>query len=561
MTKLTRNTQFLQLPENARARSLLKSMGYDTEDLKRPRIGIANSWGETSPGHIHLRAVAEAVKAGVWQAGGTPFEFNSPAQCPMAVGEPGMRFDLPTRDIIAAEVETITSIELFDALVFISACDKNVPAHLLAAARLDIPVIFVPGGPMASGGCGSSQKTISNLDAECYLFGVGKPRISEEALLVLEDQSCPGAGSCAILGTANTMQCLVEAMGLTLPSAATIPAVAAERLWIAKESGRRIVQMVKEGLSSSRLITKESLRNAIKALHALGGSTNAVAHLLALSYEKGWEKEIHLAYIEQASDQIPCITNVIPGGTYSLTDFHEAGGVQAVLKAIEPYLETDTLTVSGKPLKEQLKKVSFTPSEVIHDREHPTYTHGLVILRGNLANSAIVRTPVIPKEMLTHEGPARIFNSQEEALQALRNHKVRAGDVLVLRYEGPRGGPGFNEVFKVIGFLNALGLETKCALVTDGRISGFAKGPYICQVSPEAAEGGPLALLKEGDRIRIDIPHRKLDVLISEEELASRRKDWSPPPPRVTKGLLTLYYRLAKPAELGGGLDMRLEGF
>ncbi len=534
-------------------------MGYDTEDLKRPRIGIANSWGETSPGHIHLRAVAEAVKAGVWQAGGTPFEFNSPAQCPMAVGESGMRFDLPTRDIIAAEVEAIARIELFDALVFISACDKNVPAHLLAAARLNIPVIFVPGGPMSSGGCGASQKTISNLDAECYLFGVGKPRISEEELLALENLSCPGAGSCAILGTANTMQCLVEAMGLALPSAATIPAVAAERLWIAKESGRRIVRMIEEGVTSSRLITKESLQNAIKTLHAIGGSTNAVAHLLAVSYERGWEKEIHLEYIEQASDQIPCITNVIPGGTYSLTDFHDAGGVQAVLKAIESHLDTDTLTVSGKLLKEQLRTVSFKPNAVIHDVEHPTYTNGLVILRGNLANSAVVRTPVIPKEMLVHKGPARIFDSQEQAIEALRDHRVKPGDVLVLRYEGPRGGPGFNEVFKVIGFLNALGLETKCALVTDGRISGFAKGPYICQVSPEAAVGGPLALLKEGDRIRIDIPSRSLDVLISEEELNKRRKEWKPPKPRVQNGLLTLYYKMANPAELGGGIPLRVD--
>lgn len=558
MANLTENTRFLQLPENARARSLLKSMGYDAEDLKRPRIGIANSWGETSPGHIHLRGIADAVKAGVWQAGGTPFELNSPAQCPMAVGEPGMRFDLPTRDIIAAEVETIASIELFDAIVFISSCDKNVPAHLLAAARLDIPVIFIPGGPMSSVGCGISQKTISNLDTECYLFGVGTPRISEEELLALENSSCPGAGSCAILGTANTMQCLVEAMGLTLPSAATIPAVVAERLWIAKESGRRIVQMVREGLTSSRILTKGSLRNAIKALHALGGSTNAVAHLLALSYEKGWEKEINLEYIERASDEIPCITNVIPGGSYSLTDFHERGGVQAVLKALEPYLETEVPTVSGKPLKEQLKTVSFTPNEVIHSLEDPTFTHGLVILRGNLAISAIVRTPVIPKEMRFHEGPARIFDSQEEAIQALRSHRVKAGDVLVLRYEGPRGGPGFNEVFKVIGFLNALGLETKCALVTDGRISGFAKGPYICQVSPEAAVGGPLSLLKEGDLIRIDISNRRLDVLISEEEMDTRRKAWVPPPPRVKKGLLTLYYRLANPPEYGGGLDMRI---
>jgi dihydroxy-acid dehydratase len=558
MNQFKENTAFIQLPENARARSLLKSMGYDTEDLRRPRIGVANSWGETSPGHIHLRSVAEAVKAGIWQAGGTPFEFNSPAQCPMAVGEHGMRYDLPTRDIIAAEVETIAQIGLLDGLVLISSCDKNVPAHILAAARLDIPVIFVPGGPMSSGGVCGGKKTIANLDAECYLYGVKEPRVSPEELAELEDASCPGAGSCAILGTANTMQCMTEALGLSLPDAGTAPAVSAKRIWIAKESGRRIVSLVKDEITSRRIITKAALRNAIKALHALGGSTNAVAHLLALSYELRWEKEINLDLIEKFSDELPCITNVTPSGKYSMEDFHGAGGVQAVLKSIEENLETDVLTVSGLKLKQQLAKVKFVASDIIRDIGNPTAKNGLVILRGSLASSAVVRTPVIPKEMMRHEGPARIFHSQEEAITALRGRRIKAGDVLVLRYEGPKGGPGFNEVFKVIGFLNAVGLETKCALVTDGRISGFAKGPYICQVSPEAAEGGPLALVEEGDIIKIDIPGRRLDLEVSAEELDRRRSRWKSPAPRVTEGVLTLYAKLANPAEFGGGLNMRL---
>jgi dihydroxy-acid dehydratase len=553
------NNAFLQLPENARARSLLKSMGYDREDLRRPRVGVANTWGETSPGHVHLRGVADAAKAGVWQAGGTPFEFNSAAQCPMAVGEPGMRYDLPTRDIIAAEVEAITQISMLDALVMISSCDKNVPAHLLAAARLDIPVIFVPGGPMDSGHYHGRDSVTTTLDSECYAFGIGEPNISVREIEEMENWVCPGAGSCALLGTANTMQGLVEALGLTLPGAGTAAATSARRLWLAKESGRRIVELVRSGITSSRIISKQAVRNAIRVLHAIGGSTNAIAHLLALCYELHWEREIDLALFERLSDQIPCITNVVPSGTYTMRDFDEAGGIQTVMKRIESSLEPEALTVTGKTVGDNLSTVRLAgDSDVIRPLGRPVATESLVILRGNLARSAVVRTPVIPKEMFRHAGPARVFDSQEEALLALREHRIIAGDVLVLRHEGPRGGPGFNEVFKVIGLLNASGLETKCALVTDGRISGFAKGPYICQVSPEAAEGGPLAVVRDGDTIRIDIPARRIDLDLPQEELEARIADWKAPPPRVREGILTAYAKLANPAELGGGLNLRL---
>jgi len=561
MNQFRENNAFLQLPENARARSLLKSMGYDTADLKRPHIGVANSWGETSPGHIHLRSVADAVKAGIWQAGGTPFEFNSAAQCPMAVGEPGMRYDLPTRDIIAAEVEAIANISMLDALVMVSACDKNVPAHLLAAGRIDVPVIFVPGGPMDSGSYGGRDSVTTTLDAECYLFGIGEPRISVGAIERMENMVCPGAGSCALLGTANTMQCLVEAMGLALPGAGTASAVSARRLWLAKESGRRIVDLVSRGVTSSRIITRESLANAIRVLHAIGGSTNAIAHLLALSYEMGWEEEIDLALVEKLSDEVPCITDVVPSGKNAMRDFDEAGGIPLVMKRIEEKLERSALTVTGKTVGENLADVDDTGgTEVIRTLEEPLARESLVVLRGNLCRSAVVRTPVIPPEMLQHTGPARVFGGQEEALEALRRHEIEAGDVLVLRYEGPKGGPGFNEVFKVIGFLNALGLETKCALVTDGRISGFAKGPYICQVSPEAAEGGPLAVVEDGDQIEIDIPARTLSLKLPEEEIQRRRDAWRPPPPRVRSGFLTVYAKLANPPEFGGGINLRLPG-
>jgi dihydroxy-acid dehydratase len=559
MNQFEENNAFLQLPENARARSLLKSMGYDTRDLKRPRIGVANSWGETSPGHVHLRGIADAVKAGIWQAGGTPFEFDSAAQCPMAVGEHGMRYDLPTRDIIAAEVEAITHISLFDALVMISSCDKNVPAHLLAAARLDIPVIFVPGGPMDSGHYHGKASVTSTLDVECNAFGVGNPRISVEEIEQMEDQVCPGAGSCALLGTANTMQSLVEALGLTLPGGATAPATSARRLWLARESGRRIVDLVSRGITSSQIITKQALANAIRVLHALGGSTNAIVHLLALVYEMRWEEEIDLGDFERYSNEIPCITNVVPGGVYTMKDFEEAGGVQQVMKQIEGSLAREALTVTGKSVGENMANLDARDeSDVIRPVERPIARDSLVVLRGSLARSAVVRTPVIPREMFRHAGPARVFDSQEQALAALRNHKISAGDVLVLRYEGPRGAPGFNEVFKVIGFLNALGLETRCALVTDGRISGFAKGPYICQVSPEAAEGGALAVVQEGDRIQIDIPNRRIDLAVPEQEISRRIATWKPPAPRVRDGILTAYAKLANPAELGGGLNLRL---
>ena len=558
MNQFEENRQFLQSPENARARALLKAMGYTTEDLKRPRIGVANSWGETSPGHFHLRAVADAVKAGIWQAGGTPYEFSSFAQCPMAVGKHGIRYDTPTRDIIAAEVEASAWIHMFDALVLISSCDKNVPGHLLAAARLDIPVIVVPGGPMAAGRYKGEDIVTTTLDAECWAYGVGKPRVSEEEVATLEEAACPGPGSCALLGTANTMQCLAEALGLALPGAATALAVSAKRLRIAKESGRQIVRLLERSITSSRIITPANIFNAIRVLHAIGGSTNAVLHLLAIAYEKGFDKEIDLELVERLGQETPCIAAVRPSGPYTMGDFDEAGGVQAVMKRIESSLKTEVLTVTGATVADNLAQVTLDDSPVIRDPRNPVNRGGLAILRGSLAQSAVVRPTVIPAEMMRHTGPARVFDGQEAALEGLRQGKVRPGDVVIVRYEGPKGGPGLTEVFKVIGYLNATGLETQCALITDGKISGFAKGPFICQVSPEAAEGGPLAVVQDGDIIEIDIPDRRLNLKISAEELAARIAAWQAPPPRVTDGFLTVYARLANPASKGAGINLRL---
>ena len=559
MNQFESNRQFLQLPENARARALLKSMGYTTEELKRPRIGVANSWGETSPGHFHLRSIGEAVKAGIWQAGGTPFEFNSFGMCPVDVGKHGIRYDTATRDIVAAEIEAATWLHMFDGLVMISSCDKNVPANLLAAGRLDIPVIIVTGGPMLAGRYGGEELDTTSVDVHCWAYGVGKKSISLEELSELEDAACPGPGACALLGTANTMQCMAEALGVSLPGVSTTPAVSARKLRQAKESGRQIIKLVERGITSSKIITRENLTNAIRVLHAIGGSTNAIIHLLALSYEMRFDEEINLDFIERLGQETPCIAAVRPSGPYTMSDFDEAGGVQVVTKRLESAIHKDALTVTGETVGSNLVHVKVKESEVIRSIENPVYEGGLAILRGSLASSAVVRPTVIVEQMMRHKGPAKVFDSQEDALEALRKNRIEPGDILVVRYEGPKGGPGLTEVFKVIGFLRALGLEDKCALVTDGKISGFAKGPFICQVSPEAAEGGPLAVIRNGDTIEIDIPGRKLNVLVPESVLKERMADWKPPAPRITDGFLTLYARLANPAEKGAGINLRLE--
>jgi dihydroxy-acid dehydratase len=355
------------------------------------------------------------------------------------------------------------------------------------------------------------------------------------------------------------MQCLTEALGLSLPGVATTPAVSALKIRQAKESGIQIVKLIQESITSSKIITKESLSNAIRVLHAIGGSTNAVVHLLAMAYEMRFDDDLNLEYIERLGQETPCITDVRPSGPYTVADFDEAGGVRAVMKRLEHALNTEVATVSGQTLGDNLKLVHLNASPVIKTLEDPVSEGGLAVLSGNLAKSAVVRPTVIVEEMKQHKGPAKVFDSQEETLDALRGHKVQPGDVVIVRYEGPKGGPGLTEVFKVIGFMRGLGLEAKCALVTDGKISGFAKGPFICQVSPEAAEGGPLAVIKDGDMIELDIPNRKLNVLISEKELQERLRNWKPPAPRVMDGFLTVYSRLANPAEKGAGINLRLE--
>ena len=413
---------------------------------------------------------------------------------------------------------------------------------------------------MLSGRFQGKDVIITDLDAETWACGVGRPRLNASEMDELEHAVCPTAGSCALLGTANTMQCLTEAVGLALPGSATAPAPTAQRLWFAKQSGRRIVELIRNDLRPSRIVTADALENMIKVLHAIGGSTNAVLHILALAQELDLGNRVTLETIAGLSREVDCIVNVRPSGTYTMQDFDEAGGIPAVMLRLDRRLHLGSLTVTGRTVGENVVGAAVRREEVIRPLDQPVFRGGLAILSGTLATSAVVRPTVVPEEMQAHRGPARVFDSMEDCLAGLEAGRVQAGEVVVLRYEGSRGGPGLTEVFKVVGYLNALGLSTSCALVTDGKISGFAKGPFICQVSPEAALGGPIALVRDGDPIAVDIPNRRLDLLVAPEELDSRRRAWRRPTPRVTKGLLSLYARLGEPPERGGGLPVRFEG-
>jgi len=536
-----KSRDLLQRPEMAAQRALWKAVGYTDRDLKQPLVGVVNSWTELTPGHSHLRSVAEAVKIGIWQAGGTPFEWNTFATCPLITLDLfGGKYDTPARDLIAASVEAV------------------VPGHLLAAARLNVPSIIVPGGPMFSGRYMGRDIATGDLDATAWAIQLETCKFSSENLKRMEDAACPGSGACALLGTANTMQCLSEAVGIALPYAGTAPAASAKRLWLARESGRQIVSLIREGISPMDIFTKEALENMIRVLHAIGGSTNAVLHILALAQEVDLLDEISLETFDKLSRETPCICNVKPSGTYAVSDLDEAGGIPAVMKNLSSLLNLDVLTVTGKTVGENIKDAQNLNDEVIRPLNRPLYREGLAVLRGNLANSAIARPTVMPKEMLKFKGAARVFDSQSDALAALANREINPGEILVVRYEGPRGGPGTSDIFKVLGYLCALDLDKSCALVTDGKFSGFARGPGVCQVSPEAAVGGPIALVKDGDIIEIDVPNRQINVQLSDQEIQKRLAEWRPPEPKVKRGFLTLYARMAEPVERGGGLPLRL---
>jgi dihydroxy-acid dehydratase len=552
-----RSRQILQRPEWSNVRSLFKSMGYSDVDLSRPLIGIANSWSRLVPGHLNLRELAEQVKQGVIQAGGTPMEFGVIGACDgLANGNVGMHYILPSRDLIAHDVEIMVEAHRLDAVVLLGSCDKIVPGMLMAAARLDVPAIFVAGGPML-GGCRFDGRASDSSTPTEALHRLEAGQMSAEEYLALEDCVAPTCGSCSFLGTANSMCCLAEALGMSLPGSATVPAVYAERLRIAQESGRRIVGLLEEGLTARRIIDRRALENALRAGLAIGASTNMALHLPAIGYEA--EVEVSMDWIDSLSRSTPVLARINPAGPDNVPDFHAAGGVPAVMKSLLPLLQHDALTVTGRTVAENLAGLRIPPGSFVRPLDDPWQTEGgLAVLRGNLApRTAVTKPAAIAREMRRFSGPARCFDGEEAALEAIAAGTIREGEVLVIRYEGPKGGPGMREMWKAMKLLYGRGLALKTALVTDGRFSGSNNGCFVGHVSPEAAEGGPLAAVQDGDRISIDIPARTLHLDVSEAALQERLARWRRPRPKIDRGYLALYARLACSADQGAVIRTR----
>jgi dihydroxy-acid dehydratase len=554
-----RSKAILERPEWSIIRSLYKSMGYTDHDLDQPLIGIANSWNRVVPGHYNLRLVSEYVQQGIRQAGGTPVEFGLIAACDgIANGHEGMHYILPTRDLIANDVEMMIEAHRFDAVVLLGSCDKIVPGMLMAAARLDIPSIMVVGGAMA-GGCEFDERAsdITSLAEGLGMLKDGK--IDEKTYLKLEDCAAPTCGSCSFLGTANTMCCLAEALGLCLPGSATIPAYDAHRLRIAQESGRRIVDLVKQGITARQIINQKGIENAIRVNTAIAGSTNAALHMPAIGYEA--DCEVTMDLFEELSRSTPYIARMNPAAAPNVPDFHNAGGVPAVMKETLKLLHGDAMTVTGKTVAENIADAEILDSNIIRTMDDPwSGEGGLAVLRGNLApNTAITKPAAIVPAMHKFTGKARCFNSEEEANQAILDGKVLEGEVVVIRYEGPKGGPGMREMFKAMKLIYGKGLALKTALVTDGRFSGTNNGCFVGHISPEAAEGGPLAVVEDGDLITIDIPSRELQLQVSDKEIETRLSKWKRPEPKFKRGYLALYSRLAESADKGAIIPHKIE--
>jgi len=539
-------------PHGAYPRALYRAMGYQDADFNRPLIGIVNSWSEVNPGHFHLRQLAEWVKQGVREAGGTPAEFNTVAPCDGIAQGRGMHYILPLRDVIAASIELMVGANRFDGLVMVCNCDKIVPGMLMAAARLDLPTLFVTGGPMASGRVGERELMTSDVKE-----GMGKLKsnmISESEFYAIESHACPGPGACNFMGTANTMNCVTETLGLTLRRCATLPALHPNRRDLCLASGRQIIQLVEQNLTARQMLTRESLENAIRVVLALGGSTNATLHIPAIAHEAGIK--LGLDVFDDLSRQTPLIAKFRPAGPYTVIDLDEAGGVPAVLKVLSPLLNLDLPTVSGETIRTRTANAKNMRPEVLHSLDAPLSPEGgLAILHGNLApDGAVVKQSGVVATMLQHTGPARVFECEEELEDSLETKVIKPGDVLVIRNEGPRGGPGMRELSIPAAMLTGMGLNDSVVMITDGRFSGATRGPCIGHVAPEAFAGGLIALVKDGDRIEIDIPKRRLELLVPEEELALRRVDWRPHTPALNSGFMELYSRTVTQANHGAVL-------
>ncbi len=507
--------------ERAPHRSLLRAVGCNDRDLEQPFIGVINSFSEVIPGHVHLRSIAEAVKGGVRAGGGTPFETNTIGVCDgIAMGHQGMKFSLPSRELIADSVEIVARAHAFDALVFVTNCDKIIPGMLMAAVRLNIPSIFISGGPMLAGRVEGRK-----VDLNTVFIAVGKVasgEMSEEEIAELERMACPGCGSCAGMFTANTMNCLTEALGMALPGNGTIPAVDARRLGLAREAGRQVMEILRENICPLDIVTRESIQNSFAVDMALGGSTNSVLHLIAIAHEAGID--FPLSEINKIGEKTPHLARISPSGENRIEDLDLAGGIPAVMREIEGLLNMGVKRVSGSSLGDELARARLRDKEVIHPFSQPySSTGGLAILFGNLApEGGVVKSAAVAPEMMVHKGDARVFDSEDEATEAILAGSIKPGEVVVIRYEGPKGGPGMREMLTPTSILSGMGLDDKVALITDGRFSGATKGAAIGHISPEAAARGPIAALRNGDVISIDIPNRKIDVELTGEEIKER---------------------------------------
>lgn len=541
--------------KGAPTRSLMYGMGFTKEEIDRPLIGIVNAQNEVIAGHVHLDEIAHAAKVGVTMAGGTPMEFPSIGVCDgIAMGHVGMKYSLASRELIADSIETMAIAHGFDGLVLIPNCDKIVPGMLMAAARLNIPAVVVSGGPMKAGkrnGCDADFTTV--------IEGVGTyndGKITSEELEDIAKKACPGCGSCSGLFTANSMNCLTEVLGMGLPYNGTSAAHSGERKQLGKYAGMRVMELLKNNIRPLDILTLDAFKNAITVDMAMAGSTNTVLHLPAIAHEASIELDLDL--FDEISSKTPCLTKLSPSGKYHMEDLHLAGGIPAMMNELSKkgLICENALTVTGKTVGENIKNKIVEDNKVIHSIEEP-YSNkgGLAILRGNLAvNGAVVKESAVAKEMLKHEGPARVFNSEEEAVEAIFKGNINKGDVVVIRYEGPKGGPGMREMLSPTAAIAGMGLDKDVALLTDGRFSGATRGAAIGHISPEAMEDGIIGLVKEGDKISIDISNKKLELLVSEDELAKRKEKYVKPEPKITKGYLGRYAKLVTSANTGAVL-------
>lgn len=532
-------------------RSLFKALGLTDEEIKRPIIGIAGSYNEIIPGHMHLRQIIDAVKAGVRTAGGIPLEFGTIGICDgIAMNHIGMNYSLPTRQIIADSVEATCMATPFDGLILIPNCDKVVPGMIMAAAKLNIPSIVISGGPMLAGKFKGKKIGLSNMFE--YVGEYEKGNMTLDELMCAEDIACPTCGSCSGMYTANTMNCLTEALGMGLPGNGTVPAVYSERIRLAKSAGMQILKLIEADLKPRDIITREAMLNAVTVDMALGGSTNTALHLPAIAHAAG--VELSMDDFEVASQKTPQLCKLSPGGDYYIEDLYEAGGISSVLRILEENnLLHSAKTVTLQDIKDVAKKARKNDGEVIKNFDTPAYAKGgLAVLKGNLApNGSIVKEGAVAKEMLVHKGPARVFESEEDCIDAILRKQINKGDVVVIRYEGPKGGPGMREMLAPTATIAGMGLDKDVALITDGRFSGATRGASIGHVSPEAADGGVIGLVVEGDLISIDIPNRKLQLEVSDEVLAERRKNFVPKEPKIKDGYLTRFAKSVSSADKG----------